>query len=193
MKRITPWFLILLTLSSTPTLLWALMEEDVGEPFNGKIDVVVVGYDVNNNAEAKDMIGKMAKAAQDSGAVGKALIAGTDKDALGKAMSEAVSSVSGQSQPPAKPTLKLLGKTAQPGEKIGVVYDNCATTNKAAWIALYQVKADNKHYFSYTFLNNLTDKTYDMPAPDEPGDYNFRIFVDESYNSVAISETIQVR
>ncbi len=193
MKHYTPWFFIALTLLALPKPNWALMEEDKVEPYTGKIDVVVVGYDVDNNAAAKAMIEKMAKTARDSGAVGKSLVAGTDKDALGKAMADAVSSVASATQPPAKPTLKVQSKTAQPGDKIAVVYENCPTTNKAAWIALYLVKADNKQYISYTFLNNLTDKTYDVPAPDDPGDYNFRIFADESYIPVAVSETIQVR
>jgi len=73
------------------------------------------------------------------------------------------------------------------------VRHNLSTTNKAAWIGFFKHGAADRDYLSYTFLNNLTDKFYDVPAPVEAGAYEFRIYSDADYTPAAVSEPAEIR
>lgn len=62
-----------------------------------KINLVLIGYDIENNARAKKMLEDMAQAAQASGAKGQVLLAGKDNVVdLQQAMSQAVQIATGQ-------------------------------------------------------------------------------------------------
>ncbi|MCU0275432.1 MAG: FHA domain-containing protein [Acidobacteria bacterium] len=64
-----------------------------------KINLILVGYDIENNAAAKKMLEEMAQAAQASGAKGQVLLAGKDNASeLQLAMSKAVNIATGQAQ-----------------------------------------------------------------------------------------------
>lgn len=66
--------------------------------------------------------------------------------------------------------------------------------DKLSWIGFYKKDADHKDYIKYSFLNNLDGNTYeDVIAPDEEGEYNFRVFRDESYVPLAISDTLDIK
>jgi hypothetical protein len=91
------------------------------------------------------------------------------------------------------PVLRVEAKTVAPGGKIVVTIAH-PPREKMAWIGFYKVGAGNRDYIAYSFLNNLDRNTYeDVLAPDEPGKYNFRIFRDESYEPVGISEPVTVK
>ena len=95
---------------------------------------------------------------------------------------------------PASPqpiALTWISKTRANGRL--AVRHNLSTTNKAAWIGFFKQGASDRDYLSYTFLNNLTDRLYDVPPPEEAGSYQFRIYPDEGFTPAAVSTPVQVR
>jgi hypothetical protein len=97
--------------------------------------------------------------------------------------------------PPAKPTFELQGKRVKSGAEIVVKLGSLPAPDKRplnAWIGFYKQDADNRDYLSYTFLKNLNRDTYDVAAPEEAGKYNFRLFYDESYQAVGVSDPVEV-
>lgn len=167
-----------------------------------KINVVAVGYDIDKNDNARKMLEKLVATANKSGASGKLILAGQDKNALNQAMDSAMDLAVNKSTnqppppppPPPKLTLDLKTPRAKPGDPILVVHSPAAVTNKAAWIGFYRGKdTPSKDYISYTFLNNLKDRAYDVTAPDEPGKYHFRIFLDEGYEPAAVSAECEIK
>lgn len=91
---------------------------------------------------------------------------------------------------PAAPAVTLTMVNSR--EKLGVRH-NLATDSKAAWIGFYKTESGNKNYLSYAFLNNLTGGLYDVPRPEEPGSYQFRIFADEGFKPAAVSAPIEIK
>ena len=119
-----------------------------------------------------------------------------DQSQLDRAMNQAMSIATQQevSPPPPHATLTLKTTTVGPGERIVVEHSPLAGADKAAWIGFYKGKeADSKHYLKYTFLNNLTDRIYDVEAPEEPGLYHFRIFPDQGYTPSVVSAEVEVQ
>ncbi len=93
---------------------------------------------------------------------------------------------------PASPSLVLLTTTATGGDVVKVRIVN-PPKEKFAWIGFYKKAAGHKDYIKYSFLNNLDDNLYeDVTAPDEEGEYDFRLFRDESYEPLATSEALKV-
>ena len=91
---------------------------------------------------------------------------------------------------PAAPAVTLTMVNSR--EKLGVRH-NLATDSKAAWIGFYRTESGNKNYISYAFINNLTGGLYDVPRPEEPGSYQFRIFSDEGFKPAAMSAPIEIK
>lgn len=73
------------------------------------------------------------------------------------------------------------------------VRHSLSAAKKTAWIGFFKVGADDREYLSYTFLNNLTANIYDVPCPEEPGAYQFRIYADEGYTPVAVSDPVEIQ
>ncbi len=156
------------------------------------INVVAVGYDIENNPKARQMLQEMAQAARDAGAGGTVIMAGQDEEQLDRALQQAMT----MATPPPAPAyrLEIKNASAEPGARIAVVHSDCPATNREAWIAFYE-KADDRDqdYLSYTFLANLRDRTYDVTAPDKPGDeYHFRLFLTKEYDCAARSDAVRV-
>jgi hypothetical protein len=167
-----------------------------GTPANSNpINLVAVGYDIEQNAKAQRMLSEMAQAARESGAVGEVILAGPDPSQLDRAMDQAMSiATQAAPPPPARATLTLNKTTVQPGAKIVVEHSPLAGSDKAAWIGFYKGKeTDSKNYLTYTFLRNLTDGQYDVVAPEEPGLYHFRIFADQGFTPSVISAEVEVK
>lgn len=82
--------------------------------------------------------------------------------------------------------------SANPGELITATYSGFTPEKKSAWIGLFRKDAPSDDYIHYAFLNNLKNQTYDVKAPLEHGEYNFRIFADETYTPLAISPAVFV-
>ncbi len=156
------------------------------------INIVAVGYDIENNPKAQQMLQDMAQAARDAGAGGTVIMAGQDEAQLDQAMQKAMTIAT---QPPA-PAYRLELKTASaaPGARIVVVHSDFPATNREAWIAFYEKAGDrDQDYLSYTFLANLNDRTYDVTAPDKPGaEYHFRLFLTKEYDCAARSEPVHI-
>ncbi|NLF86665.1 MAG: hypothetical protein GX571_11240 [Lentisphaerae bacterium] len=167
-----------------------------GTPANSNlIHLVAVGYDIGQNAKARQMLSDMAQAARESGAVGEVILAGQDQSQLDRAMNQAMSIATQQeSPPPARATLTLKTTSVRPGERIVVEHSPLAGADKTAWIGFYKgIETDSKNYLKYTFLNNLTDRIYDVEAPEEPGLYHFRIFPDQGYTPSVVSDEVEVK
>lgn len=95
----------------------------------------------------------------------------------------------------ASPALLLETSTVAPGDILSVRISglDVSTRHTSAWIALYdQDDAPDQAYVAYTFLNNLIDDRYDLPAPAEPGYYHFRLFDDPDGSAIVRSGTVTV-
>lgn len=98
MKRMRAWLF-----SAGMIVLWAphtLAEQAVKR---NPINVVAVGYDIEKNAKAKQMLQEMVQAARDAGAVGEVILSGQDQAELERAMERAMSIAT---KPPAEPDRK---------------------------------------------------------------------------------------
>lgn len=92
-----------------------------------------------------------------------------------------------------QPQLDVRTAVVKPGERV-IIKIAHPPTEKGAWIGFYKSDAGDKDYIKYSYLNALDNNTYeDVLAPDEAGQYNFRLFKDESYQPVAVSGPIEVR
>lgn len=151
------------------------------------IGLTIIGYDVQNDAEAQRQFEAMAKAVESSGGRGKLLNAGVDEGELQSAMNEALDFTRGGG-----PRLELDTRDAAPGERIAVAYEGLDQVQPSAWIGFYRLDAPDNAYISYTFLNNLEGQTYDVVAPEEPGEYQFRLFLDAAYDAACVSEPVSV-
>lgn len=92
---------------------------------------------------------------------------------------------------PQTATLVWVSKNGTDGKL--AVRHTLSTTDKAAWIGFFKVGADDRDYLSYAFLNNLTARVYDVPRPEEPGSYQFRIYAGQGYTPAAVSEPVVIR
>lgn len=155
------------------------------------INVVAIGYDVEKNPKARKMLDDIAQAAQDSGARGEVILAGRDQAELDSAMEKALSLAT---QRGASMMLTVGTPTVRSGQKIVVQHADFAFEDPHAWIAFYKNSSDkDEDYLHYTFLRNLNDRTYDVPAPREPGsEYHFRVFLTQEYKAAARSATVTV-
>jgi len=143
-----------------------------------------VGYGLQNNKAAQDVLQKMADSAKAAGVDSKLLMAGANEDELRKALAEAFERGSGS-------RLELVSRGGKAPCKVVVRHGPVSNPARAAWIGFYRKDAPAKKYISYTFLNNLTDRLYDVTV-EKPGLYNFRIFLDKGYKQAAVSATVQV-
>mgnify|MGYP003588890991 CR=1 FL=1 len=85
-------------------------------------------------------------------------------------------------------------RAAAPDARLAVMCEGLAPDRHAsAWIGLYdRDDAGDRDYIAYTFLNNLISNRYDLPMPEEPGRYHFRLFNDPDGPPVARSQSVQV-
>lgn len=90
------------------------------------------------------------------------------------------------------PTLTLGKRQVEPGGLASVTCGNIEKAPRGAWIGFYKADASHRDYVCYTFLNNLTRGYYDVRAPDEEGDYNFRLFLNDGYEPAAVSGNVRV-
>ena len=146
--------------------------------------LVLVGYGLQNDKVAQDVLRKMAASAKAAGVDSKVLMAGENEDELRRALGEAFQRGSG-------PRLELLSRGGTAPCKVSVRHGPVKSPAPAAWIGFYRKDAPAKKYISYTFLNNLTDRLYDVKV-EEAGLYNFRIFLDKGYKTATVSATVQV-
>ena len=95
----------------------------------------------------------------------------------------------------AGPALVLAPAPARAGRTVAVTIHNfpAAGRDPNAWIGFYTAgTADDRNYLNYTFLKNLNGDLYDVPWPDQPGRYEFRLFQDGGYNRIATSDPVVI-
>jgi hypothetical protein len=99
-----------------------------------------------------------------------------------------VVSVCGQSDP----TLSASPTIVTPGDEITVTYSG-APGFDLDWIAIYEVGDPNEWYGDWYYLNGEQSGTLTFTAPEEPGDYEFRLFENDGYVDIARSNVVRVQ
>lgn len=80
----------------------------------------------------------------------------------------------------------------QPGQPVTVTYSG-APGHKTDWIGIYPVAAPNdRSWLSWQYTEGKGSGTMTFPAPDRPGRYNFRLFKQDGYEVLAVSNIVEV-
>ncbi len=100
----------------------------------------------------------------------------------------------GQVMPPdpGMPSLTIAARTVSPEQQFEVSFSG-APGNNLDWIGLYPEGADDHAYLGWLYIEGLRSGSRTFTAPVEPGRYNFRLFENNSYRRLAVSETFEVR
>ncbi len=61
------------------------------------------------------------------------------------------------------------------------------------WLSLARVGDPNQTFFAWTYVGGGTSTTWAVAAPLTPGDYEFRLFSNNTFLRVVTSATILVR
>ncbi len=89
-------------------------------------------------------------------------------------------------------TLTPSATTAAPGEAVTVSVVG-APGGTSDWLALASVGSGAGSYYTYIYLDpGVSDMDWTVNMPSTPGDYEFRLFIDNSYTQVAVSPAIVV-
>ncbi|HPT19847.1 MAG TPA: LamG domain-containing protein, partial [Methanothrix sp.] len=73
------------------------------------------------------------------------------------------------------PTLSASPSAVNPADKITVVYSG-APGFDTDWIAIYRIDAANERYGEWSYLRGEKSGTLTFAAPQELGEYEFRMF-----------------
>ncbi len=93
---------------------------------------------------------------------------------------------------PSEPELAVDMTTAQGGDVVTVTLTN-APGGATDWLAFAAVEAPDTTYLQYTYVGaGLNSRTWAVTMPSTPGDYEFRLFLDNGYQRAATSVTITV-
>ena len=76
-------------------------------------------------------------------------------------------------------------------ELVSVSFEG-APGNEYDWIGIYKTDADNFDFYTYAYLYGEKEGTIELYMPEEPGQYQLRMFVDDTYTVIAESETFEV-
>ena len=90
----------------------------------------------------------------------------------------------------ANPTLTVDTTTAAPGDSVTVTLAD-SPGGTYDWLALAAVGAPTNFYEAFTYVGaGVTNRDWTVTLPGTPGDYEFRLFLDNSYTLEAVSETV---
>ena len=89
-------------------------------------------------------------------------------------------------------TLTIATRTVSPEQQLEVSFSG-APGNWADWIGLYPEDADDLSFLTWQYIEGLHSGSRTFTAPSEPGRYNFRLFANNTYTRLAISDTFEVR
>lgn len=84
---------------------------------------------------------------------------------------------------------------AHPGEKITVYFSGIQNPAQQDWISLYRTGAPNEKYGEWYYLKGQSGGTLTFTVPNEPGGYEFRMFLNwpsGGYKDVARSQVISI-
>jgi len=90
------------------------------------------------------------------------------------------------------PIITTNQEVYKPGEEIKVTYKNAPAKTTRDWIGVYRESSDESGYLSWQYLDGNTEGELSFIAPRDEGEYNLRMFDDDSYNAIAISEIFSV-
>jgi len=97
--------------------------------------------------------------------------------------------------PPPEPselTLEVDLVTAFPGDAVTLTVSG-APGGASDWLALAEVGAADTSYVAYVYMDaGVTDRTWTVNMPATPGDYEFRLFLDNGYARAGTSAAITV-
>jgi hypothetical protein len=82
--------------------------------------------------------------------------------------------------------------TVEPGASVAAHFDGAPGAARD-WVGLYRVGANDREFVAWQYTNGLASGTLTFVAPPEPGEYEFRIFPDDSYTVLASSLPFTVR
>ena len=77
------------------------------------------------------------------------------------------------------------------GELVSVSFED-APGNEYDWIGVYKPNTDHFDFYTYAYLYGEKNGTIELYMPEEPGEYQLRLFEDDSYTMIAESETFEV-
>lgn len=89
-------------------------------------------------------------------------------------------------------TLEATPTTVTSGEAITVSWTAPSGRPWSDWIGLYRVGASNYSYGWWNYTNGTTSGSFNVLAPAEPGQYEFRYLLNNGYTDTARSGTITV-
>ncbi len=90
-----------------------------------------------------------------------------------------------------QPSITLSTSQVTPGQKVTASYSNGSTVN-GAWIGFYQKGNANTAYISYVYTQGKASGSYEITAPNTPGQYEFRLFKDNGYTMIGTSPPLTV-
>ena len=93
---------------------------------------------------------------------------------------------------PGSATLTASAATALPGASITVTLQG-SSGNAGDWLALASVGSAPTSYITYTYVGaGVTNRTWTVTMPQTPGQYEFRLFVNNGYTQLAVSAPVTV-
>jgi len=91
------------------------------------------------------------------------------------------------------PTLSVSATTAAPGTSVTVTLSG-GLGGPSDWIALAATSAPNTSYIAYTYPGSgVTTGTWTVSMPQQPGTYEFRLFLNNGFTRVATSPAVTVQ
>ncbi|MBA2494337.1 MAG: Ig-like domain-containing protein [Acidobacteria bacterium] len=90
-------------------------------------------------------------------------------------------------------TLVASPITIAPGGQLAVSFTAPGGSSLLDWVALYRVGALNTEYLDGGYTNGATSGTFNLTAPTQPGQYEFRYLLNNTFTSVITSNTITVQ
>ena len=93
-----------------------------------------------------------------------------------------------------RPTLTLSAAIVAPGSVLSAQWSTPAA-GPLDWIGLFVLGSGNgeAQSFGWRYTDNATTGTFTLPAPSQPGMYEFRYLPDDQYTDVARSSVVTVR
>ena len=93
--------------------------------------------------------------------------------------------------PPASLQPNITSQYIGPSKKVLVTFNNAPGYN-SDWIGMFQVGAGTNSYVSYQYLQGKTSGTLEFVAPEVPGQYEFRMWTNESVAHLTTSKSFVI-
>ena len=91
-----------------------------------------------------------------------------------------------------QPVITTDKQVYNPGEAISITFKNAPAETSKDWIGVYRTSSDESGYLSWQYLDGKETGELTFTSPRDAGEYNIRLFNDDSYNTIAVSHAFQV-